>query len=107
MIAREGQSRRQDAGATKLGTGWKACATKNKRGDPAGRPYAFYIWDWGWGFGGVFCKGKGPRPFAPYPKVIILPYIWIKPAAILAAMTVFFMSMVMVMGPTPPGTGVM
>jgi hypothetical protein len=36
-----------------------------------------------------------------------LPYIFTRPAAILAAMTVFFMSMVMVMGPTPPGTGVM
>jgi hypothetical protein len=27
--------------------------------------------------------------------------------AILAALSVFFMSMAMVMGPTPPGTGVM
>src|SRR4030043_1544242 len=43
-----------------------------------------------------FVKGR-------YKRVIY----YFRPAATLAALTVFNMSMVMVMGPTPPGTGVM
>ena len=60
------------------------------------------------GHWGSWGGGKGPdEPLALSPNKSLLTYILIRPAAILAAMTVFFMSMVMVMGPTPPGTGVM